>query len=72
MTEKERMLNALFPAEGGEELTNLKFFVIDSTITEEELCREVSDTLEAHRKGELRASETFDGHLRKKWTNTED
>jgi len=49
MREKERLLSALFPPEGGAELINFKFFVLDHSITEEELCREFADAVEEHR-----------------------
>ena len=63
MTEKERLLGALFPAEGGEELANLKFFVMDQSITEEELCHEFADALEEQRSEQALKTDDVDGYL---------
>jgi hypothetical protein len=69
MLEKERLLNALFPQEGGEELVNLKFFVMDRAITEEELCREFADALEEHRSEQVLKMTDIDGYLQAKRRN---
>ena len=66
MTEKERLMSVLFPAEGGEELVNLKFFVLDQSITEEELCREFADAIEEHRSENALKTSDIDGYLRQR------
>ena len=48
MTEKERLLDALFPRGGGKQLVNLRFLPIDPGITEEELCSEFLAAREEH------------------------
>jgi len=66
MREKERLLSALFPPEGGAELINLKFFVLDHSITEEELCREFADAVEEHRSERALKVDDIDAYIRNK------
>lgn len=63
MSEKERMLNALFPAKG-EGATNVKFFLGDDrNVTEEELAREFNQALEQEKLKTAKRSDTLDKNI---------
>ena len=53
MTEKERLLDALFPKGEDAQIVNLKFLARDLSITEDELCREFLEAREEFRSEQV-------------------
>jgi len=68
MSEKERLLDALFPPGGGNKLVNLKFLPIDPSITEEELCHEFLNAREEHRSEKALKMEKIGEYLKSKYS----